>query len=140
MPWYNPFSWFRRKRVKAVTAPKCGHVELASEFFWMSIGHQLQVLHYLGVPYAEQSTILASAKPFKDVMDLMNIQNEPCTIDRYGRYDYSGAEMTAELYIARLKAVYDANRRWDVIAVLQNIFRDQNEAARYADKLKDWKG
>jgi hypothetical protein len=139
MTWFWPPSWFSRKRVVAVTAPKCGHAELATEFFWMHIGSQLQVLHYLGVPYAEQSVILASAKPFKDVVDLMEVHGDHKNED-VADWCSGEEEMTADLYVARLKAVYDDNRRWHVIAVLQNIFRDKKEATFYADKLKDWKG
>jgi len=127
MAWFWPPSWFKKVRTEVVT-PECGHRELACEFFWLPRLEQYKVLYFLGVSNREAPLVMASAEPFNDVKNLMSINREP------------EKKMTAELYLARLRAVYNDGRRCHVVATLQNIFRDKTEAEHYADLVAKWEG
>lgn len=123
-------SWLFGEEEKQVLppAPEIRHPELACEYFWLPVKEQLKFLYYLGVAPEEQGIIQQSARAFEDVQKILDEKEPP------------EGHKSAEVFLRRLKAVYLDGRPMTVLAVLQNIFRDKHEAAKYTVAVKNWGG
>jgi len=112
------FDWlFKKKKIKTPPRKLYPHDDLAAEFFAMSRSDQSCVLRNLGVSGIHST--LAYAKPCDKVIALATWIRD----NQFPMYPLR--------FLKELHNYLDADKRISVLAVFQQIFRDQIEAETY---------
>jgi len=128
--WFKQDGWVRREEfcVTLPPAPDARHSDIACEYFWMPDKQKAAFLHELGIVFTDKNLTLLRAEPYEDVAKRLEEVEKP------------GDEkaMTGRQFMLLLKSLLQEGRRWCVIAVLQNIFRDAKKAEYYLEVIRRW--